>query len=204
MTQGIIYILINEAMPGYSKVGKTTASVEQRMRELDTSGMPLPFECYFAARVEDVDFVEKKLHDAFGNHRTRQRREFFQIDPERIRSALMLVCLEDVTPKDDVVEDADDVAALNKARSVRSAFNFKMVDISPGETLTFTKDHSIACTVVDHKKIEFEGEVTSLTAAALIIVHRMGYTWTKIAGPMYWQYEDETLYERRKRMEEED
>lgn len=39
MSEGTIYILINEAMPGYTKVGKTTTSVEQRMRELDI-GVP--------------------------------------------------------------------------------------------------------------------------------------------------------------------
>ena len=38
MTEGIIYILINEAMPGYTKIDKTTSPVEQRMRELDSTG----------------------------------------------------------------------------------------------------------------------------------------------------------------------
>ena len=102
------------------------------------------------------------------------------------------------------MEDADDTAALNKARSARSAVNFKMVGISPGEILTFTKDHSITCTVVDHKKIEFEGEVTSLSSAALTIVNRMGYTWKQIQGPGYWMFEGVTLDERRRRMEEAD
>jgi hypothetical protein len=202
MSEGTIYILINEAMPGYTKVGKTTTSVEQRMRQLDTTGVPLPFECYYAARVADVDFAETQLHDAFDDQRVRKRREFFEIDPERIRSALLLAALEDVTPKDDVVEDADDQAALNKARTIRSAFNFEMVKIPKGSVLTFTKDQDITCTVVDHKKVEFEGEVTSLTAAALTVIHRMGYTWTKIAGPVYWEFEGETLSERRHRMEE--
>jgi hypothetical protein len=58
--------------------------------------------------------------------------------------------------------------------------------------------------VTSDKKVEFEGEVTSLTASALTLVRRMGYTWTKIAGPAYWEYEGETLAERRLRMEGED
>ena len=204
MPEGIIYILVNEAMPGYTKIGKTTTSVEQRMKELDSSGVPLPFECYYAARVIDVDFVEKNLHDAFDDRRVRQRREFFQIDPERVRSALLLGTIEDATPKDDVIEDADDQAALNRARTQRSAFNFKMVDITPGAILTFSKDPKVTCTVVDHKKVEFRGEVTSLTNAALITIHELGYTWTKIAGPVYWEFENETLDERRRRMEAEE
>ncbi len=76
-----------------------------------------------------------------------------------------------------------------------------MVEIPLGAVLTFTKDHSITCVVIDHKKVEFEGETTSLTAAALTIVNRMGYTWTKIAGPQYWEYDSETLSGRRNRME---
>ena len=191
-------------MPGYTKVGKTTTSVEQRMRELDTTGIPLPFECYYAARVSDINFVEKTLHDAFDDRRVRQRREYFKIDPERIRSALLLGALEDVTPRDDVVENADDQAALNKARTIRSAFNFKMVDVPPGATLTFARDAAITCTVVDHKKVEFEGDITSLSSAALTIIHRMGYTWRTLAGPDFWEVDGETLSERRRRMEEED
>lgn len=203
MSEGIIYILINEAMPGYTKIGKTTTSVEQRMRELDTTGIPLPFECYYAARVAKMDFAEKQLHDAFDDRRVRKRREFFEIDPERVRSALLLAAIQDVTPRDDVVEGADDQAALDKARTSKGAFNFKMVDISPGSVLTFTKDHEITCAVVDNKKVEFEGELTSLSASAHKIVHRMGYSWGTINGPAYWEFDGETLGERRRRMEEE-
>ena len=171
------------------------------MRELDTTSTPLPFECFYAARVADIDFVERQLHEAFGDHRVRPRREFFNISAERVQSALMLAALEDVTPRDDVVEDADDQAALNKARNVRSKFNFKMVDIPPGAELTFVKDPTITAIVIDHRSVEFEGEKTSLSLSALIIVRRMGYQWTKISGPTYWEYEGETLDERRQRME---
>ncbi len=33
----IIYILTNEAMPGYVKIGKTNNNLEQRVRELSAS-----------------------------------------------------------------------------------------------------------------------------------------------------------------------
>jgi len=201
---GIIYILINAAMPGYTKVGKTTTSVEQRMRELDTTGVPVPFECFYAAKVEKVDFVEKRLHDAFDDARVRERREFFRIAPERLQSALLLAALEDVTPREDVVEDAEDRQALDEARALRSQFNFKMVNITPGSVLTFSKDPSITCTVIDNKRVEFEGEETSLSMSALTVVRRMGYEWNKIAGPQYWEFEGETLSARRLRMEQED
>lgn len=162
MAEGIVYVLINEAMPSYTKIGKTVTSVEQPMRELDSTSVPLPFECFFAAKVADMDFVERQLHDAFDDHRVRPRREFFNVAPERVKSALMLAALEDVTPRDDIVEDADDLAALNNARTMRGAFNFEMVSIPSGAVLTFAKDPSITATVVDNRRIEFEGDTTSL------------------------------------------
>ena len=204
MAEGIIYILINEAMPGYVKIGKTADSISNRMKSLDTTGVPLPFECFYAARVEDMSFVEKQLHDAFGNNRVRKSREFFNIDPARIASALKLAALEDVTPKIDVVETKDDKRALDTAKSKRGMFNMEMVGIKPGSTLVFSKGEDITCKVLDHNEVEFEGERMSLTKSALIIIKRLGYQWDKIAGPQYWVFEDETLYQRKNRMEAED
>ena len=203
-TNGTIYILINEAMPGFTKIGKTTTSVEQRMRELDTTGLPLPFECFYAANVANVDLVERKLHDAFNDQRVRSRREFFQIDPERVQSALEIAGGEDVTPKNDVVVDADDQAALNKARERRGSFNFQMVDIPVGSQLTFARDREVTCRIIDNKQVDFEGGLMSLSASASKVIHRMGYSWKQIAGPDYWEYDGEALSARRLRMEAED
>ena len=89
----IVYVLINEAMPNYIKIGRTT-NLEQRIRSLDTTGLPLPFECFYACTVKDAGFVEKQLHDAFLDHRVRSSREFFEISPERAVSALKLAELK--------------------------------------------------------------------------------------------------------------
>lgn len=201
---GIVYILVNQAMPEYVKLGKTETSVEQRMRELSRhSGVPLPFECYYAARVNDADFVERQLHDAFDDHRPNKSREFFTISPERLASALKIAELEDVTPRMDIVESEDDRQALNKAREQRSRFNFKMVDVPQGTILHFVKNDSITATVVDHRNVEMKGEIMSLTAAALKNLNAMGYDWKQVQGPAYWLIDGETLVERRYRMENE-
>ena len=204
MADGIVYILTNEAMPGYTKVGKTMTSVEERMRNLDDTGVPLPFECFYAARVKDVDFVEKCLHDAFGDFRVRKRREFFRVAPERVRSALELAKIEEVMLKVSGIVDNDDQVALDQARKRRDVFNFRMVDIPLNETLTLTRDESITCTVIGSKKVNFENEEMSLSAAALKAMTSLGYDWPGVSGPIYWQYEGETLDQRRRRMEEEE
>jgi len=200
--EGIIYILINEAMPGYVKVGKTATNVEQRMRELDSTGVPLPFECFFAARVADCNVAERLLHDAFGDQRVRPRREFFRISAERIASALKLAALEDVTPRDDVVEDRDDQIALDKARERRGHFNFRMVGIAPGSVLTHAKDESFTCVVVDDRKVRYGDEIMSLSQSALKAFHEMGYSWKAVSGPEYWEHEGRALDAIRREMEE--
>ncbi len=192
----IIYILINEAMPGYIKIGRTT-NLEQRMRSLDTTSVPLPFECFFACTVSDSNFVERQLHDAFADQRVRSSREFFELAPERVLAALKLAAIEDVTPKSDYVETQEDQQALNEARSKRARFNFEMVHIPVGSELTFIKDDTIRVRVVDKSTIEWNGEIFSLSAAAQ---KALGVDWPA-QGPLYWMFEGETLDERRDRME---
>ncbi|NTW46266.1 MAG: GIY-YIG nuclease family protein [Candidatus Moranbacteria bacterium] len=192
----IIYILINEAMPGYVKIGRTT-NLEQRIRSLDTTGVPLPFECFYACTVKDAGFVEGQLHDAFMDHRVRSSREFFEIAPERAVAALRLAEVENVTPKKDIVETIEDQQALNQARARRPDFRFKMVDIPVGAELEFSRDKSIKATVLENGQINFNGEIITLSRAAQKI---LGLSYG-VQGPAYWMYDGETLDERRKRME---
>lgn len=197
---GIVYILTNEAMPGYVKIGKTTTSVEQRVLELSRStSVPLPFECYYAAKVADINQVESAFHDAFGDHRKNPKREFFIISPERVVAILKLLAIEEVTPSRDVgVESKEDAAAIEAARKKRSAFNFKMVNIPVGAELKFIRDENIICTVApDQKHVIFNNqEMSSSEAAAKVL----GSEWWP-QGPGYWTYEGETLDERRFRIE---
>ena len=79
------------------------------------------------------------------------------------------------------------------------------VDIPVGSTLYFVRDESITVTVVDDKNVEFEGEVTSLSQSSGKILSRdYGWNSTSITGPRYWVYENETLSERRLRIETEE
>ena len=189
-----VYILTNEAMPGIIKIGWTDNAVEQRMKELDKTGTPLPFTCFYAKRVDDPRFVESKLHEAFDEFRIRENREFFRMSADQAKAALEIASGEDVTPQGDVVETESDKAALDRERK-RTRFNFAQIGIEPGEILEFKKDPSITAKVVENDQIEFRGNITSLSPAALIIVHEMGYKWTKIAGPQFWTYKGKTLYE---------
>ncbi len=198
----IIYILTNEAMPGYVKIGKTGTSLEQRVAELSRStSVPLPFTVSYACTVKDAAFVERQLHDAFDNNRVNPRREFFNIDPERVVAALKLAEIENITPIHDIVESAEDQRSLNEARQIRSRFNFDMVGIPLGAELYFSRNNEIKAIVVGRsgsETIEFNGTRTSLSKAAQDV---LGYS-KSVAGTSYWSYDGETLDERRQRIEE--
>lgn len=197
-----VYVLTNEAMPGLVKIGMTQAPIEARMLQLDTTGVPLPFECYYAARVNDQKKVEKALHEAFGDHRIRKSREFFRLDPYKAKVILELVAEEEVTPKADVVADAADEEALVEARKRRTKFTFSSAGVPVGATLVFSKGEGYTATVLDDSRIEFRGEVTSLSASAALIMKELGYTWVATQGPAFWLYEGETLKDRRHAREE--
>ncbi len=197
----IVYILTNEAMPGYVKIGKTNNNLEQRVKELSAStSIPLPFTVFYACIVENAQFVEHQLHDAFDDNRVNPKREFFRVAPERVVAALKLAEIENLTPKKDFVESKEDQEALNTARKIRSRFNFEMVKIPVGAELYFSRDESIKAKVIDThvaNSIEIDGKKTSLSRSAQKI---LGYQYG-VAGTDYWMYDGETLDERRRRFE---
>ena len=200
-----VYILINEAMPGLIKIGRTTTSVKQRISELNSpAGIPLPFTCYYAARVEDSVRVEKKLHDAFGDHRIRERREFFRLSPHRAQAALELAALEDVTPREEIIDEFPEDAELGLMRETRRRIlpTFSQYQIPIGSTLQLTKDYAITAVVDGERSVLFNGESMALSAAALTALRSIGYNWKSAHGAAYWEFEGETIWDRGERLRE--
>ena len=200
---GIVYILTNEAMPGYVKIGETkgdsSKDVLDRMRELDSTGVPRPFECVYAATVHDRSKVEKRLHTIFEKDRVRRTREFFEGAPiHSVKAALELAAVDDVTPIRPPETDAQGVVAPAKPPK-RPRFAFSMVHIPTGTELTFLKDETKKCTIEDDRRVKYEGKVTALSP---LTQELLGYATTP-AGTDYWLYDGETLNERRRRLENE-
>lgn len=201
----IVYVLTNEAMPGYIKIGRTETSVEQRMRELDKTALPLPFQCYYAARVEDFVKLERTLHTAFGDHRVRSNREFFRLDPYKARVVIELLAIEDVTPRTDNFEDEESARAVEKASRFTGRYSFAENGIPVGSTLHYASDHSITCVVHDNNNVEFEGEIVSPSRAAYMANTARGGRASALQGPVWWLFEGETLASiRDQKLEEED
>jgi T5orf172 domain len=201
----IIYVLKNEAMPGLVKIGLTTDSVESRISNLSSStGVPLPFECHFAAEIPDgINLIklEKTLHQLFAEHRTNPKREFFKVEPEKVVLALSIGGFKEVTPgKADI--DPLEVQAMEKAKEQRrSRINLGALGIKAGDVLVLARDEAITAVVLDSGKVSFKGETMSLSGAALKALQDMGYKSTSVSGSDYWMFEGELLDERRVRLE---
>ena len=195
MTEGIVYVLTNPAMPGIVKIGKTTRGMGARLNELYSTGVPLPFECAYAARVDDESKVELAFHRAFGPYRINPRREFFDIEPEQAIALLELMALEDMTPA--LREEANQVDVEAKAgadklkRSRRPSLNYLEMGIPEGATLLY-QDGETTCTVLDGRHVQFKGQSCSLSA---ITAELMGQPGRPIRGPSYWTYNGRNLAE---------
>ena len=204
---GIIYVMTNPAMPNLTKIGKTTRDVAKRAKELSNhAGVPVPFGIEYACEVKDSDSVEGHLHEAFGDHRVNPRKEFFRISPARVIAALKMVAIKDVTPTGDIAEDTAEQESLVRENQRLSRFNFASVKLKPGDELSFAWDESIKATVEDvRSNVKFRRQVMSLSQAALMVINgkKFNRDWSSCQGPAYWVFRDETLADRRNRLEQE-
>jgi hypothetical protein len=188
----IVYVLANPAMPGLVKIGKTTqADVSLRMNQLYTTGVPVPFECVYAIEVSDCTKVETALHVAFSPNRINPNREFFKIDSEQAIAILKLLEQKDVTPQvrselNSNVSQAEKDSG--KKLKKRPRMNFTEMGIQPNSELLF-KDASTTVVIIDDRKVTFENEIMTLTAATKKI---MDLDYSVQPSP-YWTFKGKLL-----------
>ena len=191
---GIVYVLSNPAMPGLVKIGKTArGSVDVRLSELYSTGVPVPFECEFAGRVADESKVEKAFHLAFGPYRLNPKREFFQIEPEQAIALLELMITEDVTPQlqeEAASVDTESKSASTKLKSQRPKQNFIQMGLEVGSRLSFTTLDA-ECFVESESKVKYENEILSLTA----LTKRLLQSERAVRPSPYWLYNGRKLSE---------
>lgn len=195
---GIVYLLTNACMPGIVKIGKTTRKdLQQRMRELYTTGVPVPFECVYSCSVKSshVDALEAAMHNAFDPYRVNENREFFKIKPEQAISIMKFVDgYQDVTKEvTEAIEKEltdNDRIAKQKARPRRPSLNFYEMGLHDGDTLVYVEDPNIIAVIVGPKKVSFEDEEeTSLTA----ITTKLRNSKYSLQPTPWWTFEGKNL-----------
>ena len=197
MQYGIVYLLTNPCMPGLVKIGMTTQEdIDKRMKELYTTGVPVPFECQFACKVKNTDCakIEKALHTAFDPQRVNKNREFFRINVEQAKAILELFHHTDVTENvsEEIQNDLtdDDKAASSNAKSKRPPLNFYEMGLKKGDVLVWKDDHSISVVITSDRKVSYNGEEVSLSALSAQL---KGYKVKHIQPTPHWLFNDKLL-----------
>ncbi len=197
MEYGIVYLLTNPVMPGLVKIGMTAQEdIDKRMKELYTTGVPVPFECQFACKVKKADClkIEKALHTAFEPQRVNANREFFRIQVSQAKAILELFHHTDVTEDitDEIENDLteDDKVASIKAQQKRPPLNFYEMGMQKGDVLKWKDDPTIIVTVASERKINYNGEEVSISALSAQL---KGYNTKHIAPGAHWLFNDKLL-----------
>jgi len=198
----IVYVLTNPAMPDLVKIGVTARNeIRKRITELSHStGVPLPFQCYYAGEVtKHSENVEHLIHDLFKKYRVSSGKEFFTIDPDEAVIALKLASAKDVTPQLQMKHKPEEVKAIKKVeRRRRNKTVLRDLGIHPGATLTLSKGHNLKSKVVQDNKVRYGNKDMSLSEAAVEALGKLDYKTRSAAGTHYWMFKGKTIGQIRK------
>lgn len=187
-------MLTNPAMPGLVKIGYTTRDdAKNRIDELYSCGVPVPFEIIYASRVRNAAELEKALHTAFAPQRVNPKREFFKIDPEQAIAILRVFQQSDATDEvsaEPTTIDPESAAAGKQLRKRRPNMNFEEMGIPIGSELFYTNGDA-KVTVVGPKQVKMGEQELSLTAATRLV---SGVEYDQ-PPTLYWTFDGKLLRE---------
>jgi hypothetical protein len=151
-TRGVIYVATNRGMPNLVKLGSCAGeSADSRLKQLSAStSVPFPFECRYAALVEDYQKVERKIHKIFDDNRPNKAREFFRVSAESIIEALQLIPHTEVTPGSDYALNAND-------KQAREEEELRQIQSGEDEDLQQIKRGHIDCVIAAINERESPG-----------------------------------------------
>lgn len=104
--------------------------------------------------------------------------------------------LQRLTPEGHEILD-EQIANEVRETARRGPFRFTDCNIPVGSEITFIEDEKIKAIVVDDRRIEYNGETTSLSALAQKL---KGFDHA-VQGPLWFSYKGEKLSDLRNRLE---
>ena len=207
----IVYAFTNVAMPGLIKIGMTSwVNLTKRLEDLSKpSGIPAPFECLYAAEVDNAKKAEKVLHAVFYKERLNEKREFFKMDEKRVLALLELIdkskgkVTATVQGKLDANTTPEERQAINAEKNRRDRFTFSELKIRKGAELVYAYDARKKCKVVDDRHVEYKGKKDyTLSGLAGKFLQDEGLpTGRGVNGTLYFLYKGELLNDRRNKLE---
>ncbi len=209
--KGYVYILTNPSFrEDWVKIGKSARPVDLRLKELDNTAVPLPFEIYATLQTKKYAYVEGLIHQAikeFGPDLViRPNREFFNIKPEKalkhfrkIAEGIDDAVIKEYTKSPNIEpKPKPEPQPIPKPPSTkRPRFRFSMVGIKIGEYVTFIPTN-IKVKVVADDLIEYKGKKYKLSPfVRKFLPKSQRNTSGAYQGAKYFSYKGETLYDLR-------
>lgn len=211
---GVIYILTNPSFPDFVKIGYAQ-DIEKRLKQLNRSEtIPFAFRVYAVYKVESK-LTDKELHKLIDNLNPDLRtienfdgkervKEFYAMSAEDAYGLLECIAkisgtedrLQRLTPEGHEILD-EQIANEVRETARRGPFRFSDCNIPVGSELTFIENSDIKAIVVDDRRIEYDGETTSVSALAQKL---KGFDHP-IQGTLWFLYKGEKLTDIRDRIE---
>jgi len=200
---GVIYILTNPSFPEYVKIGYAD-DVDKRLQQLNRSeSIPFAFRVYATYEV-DSRLSDVKIHSIIDKLNPNLRaidvikgqkrvREFYAMSAEDAFLILEAIAeihgctgnLKKIEPNEIEIKEEQEAQEIERESRTRSKnFTFSEWKIPIGAVLQYHLDESITCTVVDDRKVMFQGDIMYITGAAKKILGKE----TGVCGPDYFTY----------------
>jgi hypothetical protein len=202
--KGYVYVLTNPSFKeDWVKIGKSSREINVRSKELSNTAVPLDYEVYATLRTEKYNEAEKLIHrsiDRISDLRINQKREFFNIAPEKAYGILCDVkeLLGDEAEVklygDNIAVTSGDGKTLSKVtRGER--FDFFKKGIRVGEIITFIDDPKITAVVASNRQVLFEEKLWYLSPLTRELYDRRseGTPSGSFQGPLYFLYNNKRL-----------
>ena len=212
--KGVIYILTNPSFEDYVKIGYAK-DVDERLATLNSStAVPYAFRKYAIYHVNS-DLTDKELHKIIDtlnpDLRTsevfegkKREREFFQMSKEKAYGILESIAkisgtLDRLERCEATEEENLEEQIANEIREAkRPPIRFSEYHLI-GCELTFKEDPNIVVKVVDDRHVEYNGEITSLSALA----RKIKQFNHDVQGTLWFCYKGEVLTALRDRIDKE-
>jgi len=189
MAKGYIYIMTNPCLQNMVKIGYAT-DVEERRKQLSTTALPYDYEIY-ATYETPGKLEDKKLHKLIDNLnpdlRVSKNREFFVMSPQDAYDLLEAIAM--ISGSQDKLHKVKVSHESIEQKAKKPAVNFQKCNIPIGAELVFLDDPNVRVTVVSERKVQYNNEITSLSAVAKGI---KGYS---VAGPSCFSYNGKMVAE---------
>ena len=134
--EGYVYILINPSMDGLVKIGMTTRTPEERVKELSSStGVPIKFILIYQKKVEDCVSCEKAIHNILESkgHRVSDGREFFNISTTDAIDVVSKTCRE-FSSRQPIVENTSNTRIEKKSGAAEELFYLACSELTNGNS----------------------------------------------------------------------